>query len=319
MRVLLLAWGVGDEPRGPSPQAAGLAVALAAAGHEVRMVTRHGDGTPALDGVEVHAVVDAPPIVPAPLREPALDALAFAGRATSVAVRRLEERAVDVVHAEGWATQPVVAALRQSHDVPVVAVVEPPADTATTPGAMAAALVADADVRVARSGPGRRLPAGVQLPARTPGAPPRRGPVLLAVGPSDDHRAAARRLRAAMPAPRRVTRSWARRPSVVVVLDPTDVDTVVRGLAHGVPVVAADGPAGEIVAGTGAGEVVADAGRAAVLVARLLADQDAAATCGAAARAAVADHDWARVATAWQRHATSALQGAAAPRLRAAR
>ncbi len=318
MHVLLLAWGVGEGPSGPSPQAAGLARALVAAGHEVRLVTRADAALPALDGVEVHAVVDAPPIVPVAMRDPALDALAFAGRAVSVAVRRLEERPVDVVHAEGWATGPVVAALRESHDLRVVAVADALTVAGDAAAGMAAALADDADLCVSRVGDGARLPPGVDLPTRRPGPPPARGPVLLRSAPDEDHRTVARDLRAALPGPRRITRSWARRPAAVVVLDPTDLDTVVRGLAAGVPVVAAAGPVGTVVEAAGAGVVVRGRDDAAAATAQVLADPGLASRWGTAAAAAAAEHAWPRVAARWAELAATAVTRADRPRLRAA-
>lgn len=322
VRVLVLAWGVGEDEPGPSPQGAGLARALAAAGHDVRLVTRQAAAPLELDGVEVHAVADAPPIVPPSLADPVLDALAFAGRATSVAVRRLEERVVDVVHAEGWPTGPVVAALQASHAVPVIAALDPDevGGGDSTRSGLADALVTGADVHVVRAGRGTRLPVGVALPRRRPGPPPRRGPVLLAAGPAADHRTIAGRLRSALPDRPRITRSWARRPSVVAVLHPADVDTVVRGFAAGLPVVAVAGPAGSLVAAAGAGVVIDEGGVAAAAAAvdRIRADHDHAAVLGRAAAAAAADHAWPRVAAVWGDLAALATEQAGTPRLHAA-
>ena len=322
MRVLLLAWGVGTGPHGPTPQAAGLARSLAGVGHDVRLVTRRDPSAPppAVDGVEVHAVADAPPIVPAGMAAPSLDALGFAGRATSVAVRRLEERPVDVVHAEGWATSTVVAALRHSHDVPVLAVVEPWEAGAADPtvAELAGALEAAADTRLRRT-PGRApaLPVGSDLPARRPGPPPPRGPVHLTAPPGVAHRAAAGRLRAALTAPRRIASSRARRPAVVVVLDPHDLDAVARGWTAGVPVVTVTGPTGTLVEETGTGVVAPDAAAVAAAVDGLLADRARVEALGAAAVAVASRHTWSRVATAWTTLAAATAQQAPRPRLRA--
>ena len=326
MRVVLLAWEVGSSRPALAPQAAGTARALADDGHRVRLVTRLPEGTqpPRLPGVEVHAVADAPPIVPPSMAGATMGALGFAGRATSVAVRRLGEEPVDLVHAEGWATTPVVAALQHSHDVPVLAVVEPwevAADDATV-AELAAALVAGADVRAARApGAARGLPPGADLPDRRPGPPPARGPVHLVAPTAVRHRAVARALRASLPTPRRISRSWSRRPAVVVVLDPTDLDTPVRALAAGVPVLTVGGPAGALVTAAGGGVVLGDSPSLAEVVAAvqaLLADRPRAVALGAAASAAAASHAWSAVARRWRGLATAAAARRAGARLHAA-
>lgn len=315
MRVLMLSWDARAADGGLAPQARGLAGALASAGHTVRLITRLAAdrSPPQLPGVEVHAVGDAPPIVPAPLDEPLLAALAFAARVTSVAVRRLEEAPADVVHAEGWQTGPVVAALRSTHDVPVVAVPDgpmPPGDASVRD--VVAQLVADADRVLLRGPVGRaasgevgpdhgRLPPGVDVPARLPGPPPARGGLLLVAPPDRDHRRFARQLRDHSDIERRISRSWRRRPFAVAVLDPTDLDSAARGLGAGVPVLAVDGPVGELVRDTGAGVVVAPSAAAVAAELDRLARRPArAAQFGKAASAAAAELAWPAVAEAWR-------------------
>ena len=323
MRVLLLAWEAGSSRPALASQPAGLACALADDGHRVRLVTRLPEGArpPRLPGVEVHAVTDAPPIVPPSMADAMLGALGFAGRATSVAVRRLEEEPVDLVHAEGWATAPVVAALQHCHDVPVLGVVEPWEAGADDPtvAELAASLVARADVRAARAaGAAGALPPGTSLPVRRPGPPPAKGPLHLVAGPAARHRAVARVLRAALPAPRRISRSWSRRPAAVVVLDPTDLDAAVRGLGVGVPVVTVAGPTGALVAAAGAGVVLA-AGSApeevAAAVRALLADRERWVTLGAAAATAATHHGWPAVAGRWRELAGTAVARRGGPHL----
>lgn len=322
MRVLVLSWDPLAGDGGLDPQAAGLAVALAAAGADVRLVTRLGEGCegrqpPALPGVEVHAVTDAPPILPAQLDGPVLAAQAFATRAMSVVARRVRERAVDVVHAVGWQTQPVVAALRAAHGVPVAAVLtrsDVATDRPTAVRASARQLAADADVLLAPTHTdqqalhgalgvaARVLPPGTDLPARSPGPPPAAGPLHLVAGPGQDHRAVARGIREAAEHRRRITRGWRRRPFAVAVLDPGDVTTAVRAMALGVPLVATAGPVGELASATGGG-LLADPTAAAIAAVadRLAADPDLAAVVGARGAAAATHHAWTGVAAAWRR------------------
>lgn len=326
VRVLVLSWDAGSRAGGPDHQAAGLAVALAAGGDDVRLVTRLGEDhrPPQLPGVEVHAVVDAPPILPTELDEPLLAALAFAGRATSVAVRRLEERPVDVVHAEGWQTGPVAAALRTSHGVPVLAALSG-ADVTGPEGSITATarqLASDAVVVACRSTADRTavaaatgvtlvvLPAGSDRPARRPGPPPAAGPLYLAVvGGRDhrEHRVVARGIQRSLSQPRRVTRSWTRRPFVVVVLDPHDLTAATRALALGVPLLAVEGPVGELAVTTGGGRLVSgDPAAIAAAVDQLGERPELAASLGATGRAASDAHRWDVVADTWRRAAPAA-------------
>lgn len=323
MRVLVLAWGV-DADAVPA-SAHGLARALAVADHDVVLVTRLAPDAdpPVIDGVEVHAVTDAPPIVPAQMDDPLLRALAFAGRATSVAVRRIEERGVDVVHAEGWQAGPVVTALRHSHDVPVVAVVEPwdlEGEGPVADTALAVAEVADVTMCRAPAGDeGSGLPVGVALPPRRPGPPPARGPLHLAVRSGDDHRVIATAIRERLAVARRISGTWTRRPFAAVVLDPQDLRTVAQAWATGIPVVTVDGPTGELVRTTGSGVVVADdPGAVAAAVDGFAGDRGHAAELGAAAVAAAGRHDWAATVEVWEAAAAAARERAGGRRLHAA-
>lgn len=335
MRVLVLSWDARADDGGLDPQATGLAAALAAAGDDVRLLTRLGEDLrpPQVPGVEVHAVTDAPPILPGDLDGPLLAAQAFAARATSVAVRRLEERAVDVVHAVGWQTQPVVAALRATHDVPVAVVLTRAEVDPARPAAVRATarqLASDAAVVLGPTATDQRglhdasgaaagvLPPGTDLPARSPGPPPAAGPLHVVAGPDHDHHALARELRAAAGHRRRITRSWRRRPFAVVVLDPDDVTAALRALALGVPLLAVDGPVGELATGSGGGLVVAPTGAAVAAAADRLADDPAlAATLGATGAAAAVWHAWPAVAAAWRR-TLAPVVGSPSTRLHAA-
>lgn len=320
MRVLLLGWA---DAQGCPTQATGLAGALAAAGHDVRLITRlEADGTPpAVPGVEVHAVTDAPPIVPAQMADPLLTALAFAGRATSVAVRRIEERPVDLVHAEGWRTGPTVAALRESHGVPVLAVLEPGERDGTGPRAETAAALADAADLVVRRSPRDRathhLPVGTDVPARRPGPPPPRGPIRLVVGAGTDHRTAAGVLRGHLTRPRRISGTWTRRPHAAVVMDPTAVDEVVAAWARGIPVVTVPGPTGDLVEAAGNGVVADDDTSTGPALDALVEDSERVEALGAASWLAAQAHRWDAVTTVWVGAAASVV-GGGAPHLHAA-
>lgn len=331
MRVLVLSWDACAADGGLDPQAAGLAAALAGRGADVRLVTRLGDDrhAPDVPGVEVHAVTDAPPILPADLDGPLLAAQAFAARATSVAVRRLEEREVDVVHAVGWQTQPVVAALRATHGAPVAAVLtRTEVDPSRPAGVHATArqLAADATVLLGPTATDQRalhdaigtatglLPPGTDLPARSPGPPPAGGPLHVVTEPDHDHHALARELRAAAEHRRRITRSWRRRPFAVAVLDPDDVTTGVRALALGVPLLAVEGPVGQLATETGGGLVVEPTGTALAAAAdRLADDPDLAAVLGATGAAAAVRHAWPTIAAGWHRTVTRVLDGQTTP------
>lgn len=317
--MLVLSWDPRGAHGGPTPQAAGLARTLAASEDEVTLVTRAVDdaGSPQVDGVEVHAVADAPPIIPAQLDEARMAAEAFAARAMAVTVRRLAEDPVDLVHAVGWQTGPVVAGLRTTHDVPVVATLGAADLDAGRVGRLAAAtaarLAGDADVvvtatdhdaaalRAATAQPVAVVPPGVELPPRSPGTPPARGPLHLVAPPGAQHRGVAAAVRAATQHPRRITRSWRRRPFAVAVLDPADVDAAVRALALGVPLLAVDGSVGELATRTGGGLVVAPTGAAVgAAVDRLAADPRLAAALGEVGAAAAVAHGWPRVADGWR-------------------
>jgi hypothetical protein len=154
------------------------------------------------------------------------------------------------------------------------------------------------------------------------------------------HRDLAARIRRGLAAPRRVSRSWGRRPLAVAVLDPHDLDSTVRAMARGVPVVAVPGPTGDLVAASAAGEVLpAPVGAAVAAVAagaptaepvariaravtaavdRLVADPSRTVAFGAAAGDAAASHDWSTVAAAWTTAAARATRHRGRPRLHAA-
>lgn len=316
MQVLVLAW---DAPGvEPDAQAVGLAETLASGDDEVCLVTREGaqvEDVPA--GFDVLPVGDAPPIVPAELAAPRLSAEAFAARAMAGAVRWLRDRPSAVVHAVGWWTGPVVAGLQDALDVPVVARLTG-ADVAAADddggrAAVGARLARDADAVVV---PTRHdadvlaatsdvdatvVPPGVVLPRRSPGPPPARGPLHLTVRPGASHRAVAARLRGAIATPRRITQRWHRRPFAVVVLDPHAVDAAVRALAAGVPLLAVEGPVGELATTTGGGLVVPpDAAAVGAAVDRLAVDPTLAAALGEVGAAAAVEHGWATVAARWR-------------------
>jgi len=329
VRVLVLSWDALAPSAWVAPQAAGLAVALAASGDDVRLVTRLGPDRrrPQLPGVEVHAVPDAPPIVSPELRTAPIAALGFASRAAAVAGRRLEERPVDAVHAEGWQTGPVAASLSISHDVAIVAAVDlgdrEPGDNDDGPEAYARAtgreLARSASLVVYRSAPAATRTAvlaprsssatavvvpGVDTASRRPGPPPAAGPVWL-VPPGrcgTAHRDFARALRVAMDHRRAIAGTPTRRPFAAAVLDPHDLDAALTALALGVPLLAAAGPVGDLAVASGGGRLVAPtpAGVAAAL-ATLRRDPAAAAALGRSGSSYVAtSHTWSTAASSWR-------------------
>lgn len=332
MRVLILSWDARGTDPGLSPQSAGLASALVAAGHDVRLITRLPEGArPAtIAGVEVHAVPDPPPVLPPSIDRPLVAALGFASSAGSVAARCIDQRPVDVVHVEGWQPAAVATSLQTSHDAVVVAalgagdltpssirhgddtdlVVQTAAELAKRARLVMVRSVAAAAVVARSTGvEAAVVTPGVDRPARRPGPPPSRGPVVLVAPPGSDHRRFGAALREHLTRPRQITGSWRRRPHAAVVLDPDDVGSALRALASGVPVLAAAGPVGDLVRASSAGWVVDPAHD--VLAEHLDGldrDPGLAASMGAAAVEAVeARHAWDVVASDWTRVVSRAL------------
>jgi glycogen(starch) synthase len=103
-----------------------LSLALAAAGHEVTVVTRHAPGAPLeeyADGVRIVRAPEDPP--PLPLATPSLLAwtMAFNHTLTRAALRAAESAQFDVIHAHDWLVTHTAVTLKEHLDLPLVATI----------------------------------------------------------------------------------------------------------------------------------------------------------------------------------------------------
>ncbi|MEU4792330.1 glycosyltransferase family 4 protein [Micromonospora tulbaghiae] len=123
-RILMLSW---EYPPvlvgGLGRHVHALSVALAAAGHEVTVVTRHAEGAPLeeyADGVRIVRAAEDP--VRFPLATDSLLAwtMAFNHTLTRAALRATESSAYDVIHAHDWLVAHTAMTLREHLDVPLV-------------------------------------------------------------------------------------------------------------------------------------------------------------------------------------------------------
>ncbi|MBM7086961.1 glycosyltransferase family 4 protein [Micromonospora humidisoli] len=126
-RILMLSW---EYPPvlvgGLGRHVHALSVALAAAGHEVTVVTRHTDGAPLeeyADGVRIVRAAEDP--VTFPLATDSLLAwtMAFNHTLTRAALRAAESGAYDVIHAHDWLVAHTAMTLRAHLDVPLVSTI----------------------------------------------------------------------------------------------------------------------------------------------------------------------------------------------------
>jgi glycogen(starch) synthase len=126
-RVLMLSW---EYPPvvvgGLGRHVHALSIALAAAGHEVTVVTRHAAGAPleeTLDGVRVVRAPEDPPLFP--LATPSLLAwtMAFNHTLTRAALRAAEGGEFDVIHAHDWLVTHTAVTLKEHLDIPLVATI----------------------------------------------------------------------------------------------------------------------------------------------------------------------------------------------------
>ncbi len=124
LRVLLLSW---EYPPvlvgGLGRHVHALSVALAAAGHEVTVVTRHAEGAPLeeyADGVRIVRAAEDP--VRFPLATDSLLAwtMAFNHTLTRAALRAASSGAYDVIHAHDWLVAHTAVTLAEHLDVPLV-------------------------------------------------------------------------------------------------------------------------------------------------------------------------------------------------------
>ncbi|WFE40080.1 glycosyltransferase family 4 protein [Micromonospora sp. WMMD998] len=123
-RILMLSW---EYPPvlvgGLGRHVHALSVALAAAGHEVTVVTRHAEGAPLeeyADGVRIVRAAEDP--VRFPLATDSLLAwtMAFNHTLTRAALRAAQSGAYDVIHAHDWLVAHTAVTLREHLDVPLV-------------------------------------------------------------------------------------------------------------------------------------------------------------------------------------------------------
>jgi len=126
-RVLMLSW---EYPPvlvgGLGRHVHALSVALAAAGHEVTVVTRHAPGAPLeeyADGVRIIRAPEDPPLFP--LATPSLLAwtMAFNHTLTRAALRACESADYDVIHAHDWLVTHTAVTLKEHLDIPLVATI----------------------------------------------------------------------------------------------------------------------------------------------------------------------------------------------------
>ncbi|KAB1109711.1 glycosyltransferase family 4 protein [Micromonospora aurantiaca] len=124
LRVLLLSW---EYPPvlvgGLGRHVHALSVALAAAGHEVTVVTRHAEGAPLeeyADGVRIVRAAEDP--VRFPLATGSLLAwtMAFNHTLTRAALRAASSGTYDVIHAHDWLVAHTAVTLAEHLDVPLV-------------------------------------------------------------------------------------------------------------------------------------------------------------------------------------------------------
>lgn len=291
MRVLVLSWDVSDPHGGPTPAAAALARALADHGDRVRLITRHPErATPgALPGVEVHAVPDAAPIIPLEVGGHLARVLAFSSRASTAAVRVLEQEPVDVAYVDGWQPTYTATSMRSTHEVPLVASIDaswfsrrgPHLDDDDTLlhqiewwlSYEARRIVSGsqdglADIARVLQIPDTKLavlPMPMSIPAIAGTPPSPDGPVLIAPPADENPRAYLLAVRRHLHAPPRLTTTWRSRPAAAVVLDGASSHAAVRALASGVPVAVLDQPGlAGLVADNATGRLVTDADPATV-------------------------------------------------------
>jgi glycogen(starch) synthase len=125
MRVLMLSWEY--PPRlhgGLGRHVHALSRAMARAGHDVHVVANsHPDAPPSalVDGVHVHRVPCAPPVLPED--DWVAQVLAFNVGAQAAASKVLGAHDVDVIHAHDWLVAYAAAAVKETSGLPLVATI----------------------------------------------------------------------------------------------------------------------------------------------------------------------------------------------------
>ncbi|WP_229399958.1 glycosyltransferase family 4 protein [Micromonospora okii] len=126
-RVLVLSW---EYPPvlvgGLGRHVHALSVALAAAGHEVTVVTRHADGAPLeeyADGVRILRAAEDPVTFPLATSSLLAWTMAFNHTLTRAALRATESASYDVIHAHDWLVAHTAITLAEHLDLPLVTTV----------------------------------------------------------------------------------------------------------------------------------------------------------------------------------------------------
>ncbi len=124
LRVLMLSW---EYPPvlvgGLGRHVHALSVALAAAGHEVTVVTRHADGAPLeehLDGVRVLRAAEDPVTFPLATSSLLAWTMAFNHTLTRAALRAADTGSYDVVHAHDWLVAHTAITVAEHLHLPLV-------------------------------------------------------------------------------------------------------------------------------------------------------------------------------------------------------
>ncbi|MEU4479078.1 glycosyltransferase family 4 protein [Micromonospora sp. NPDC023966] len=126
-RILMLSW---EYPPvlvgGLGRHVHALSVALAAAGHEVTVVTRHAEGAPLeeyADGVRIVRAAEDPVTFPLATGSLLAWTMAFNHTLTRAALRAAESGAYDAIHAHDWLVAHTAMTLREHLDVPLVSTI----------------------------------------------------------------------------------------------------------------------------------------------------------------------------------------------------
>ncbi|MFF5173460.1 glycosyltransferase family 4 protein [Micromonospora sp. NPDC000089] len=126
-RILMLSW---EYPPvlvgGLGRHVHALSVALAAAGHEVTVVTRHTEGAPLeeyADGVRVVRAAEDPVAFPLATESLLAWTMAFNHTLTRAALRAAQSGSYDVIHAHDWLVAHTAMTLREHLDVPLVSTI----------------------------------------------------------------------------------------------------------------------------------------------------------------------------------------------------
>ncbi|MFC3502317.1 glycosyltransferase family 4 protein [Micromonospora krabiensis] len=123
-RILMLSW---EYPPvlvgGLGRHVHALSVALAAAGHDVTVVTRHADGAPLeeyADGVRIIRAAEDPVTFPLATNSLLAWTMAFNHTLTRAALRATDTADYDLIHAHDWLVAHTAMTLREHLDLPLV-------------------------------------------------------------------------------------------------------------------------------------------------------------------------------------------------------